>query len=52
MQCPNCAKPMFLLSTAQKWRIERWIVTESFVCSDCQLMSIAEDGKVWTRQYE
>lgn len=37
---------MSLLSTAQKWRLERWVVTERFLCGDCHLVSVKEGDPV------
>jgi hypothetical protein len=38
---------MNLLSTAQQWRIERWVITERFLCSDCHVVSTREGDKIW-----
>lgn len=43
---------MFLLSTAQRWCMERWVVTERFLCGDCQIITTTEEGNAWSSQYE
>jgi ribosomal protein S27AE len=45
MRCSKCGREAFLLSTAEQWRIERWVHTERFCCGSCGTMYIQENGR-------
>jgi len=47
MRCNKCGREAFLLSTAQTWRREDWLVTEKFYCSSCGTMYVSENGEIW-----
>jgi ribosomal protein S27AE len=47
MRCSKCGREAFLLSTAQKWRLDNWLVTERFYCSSCGTMYVSENGEIW-----
>jgi len=47
MQCNKCGREAFLLSTAQKWQRDNWLVTEKFYCSSCGTMYVSENGESW-----
>ena len=46
MRC-KCGREVFLLSTAQQWRRDDWIVTDKYCCSSCGTMYISENDKTW-----
>jgi ribosomal protein S27AE len=47
MPCSKCGREAFLLSTAQQWRRENWVVTDKLYCSSCATVYIAENDKIW-----
>jgi ribosomal protein S27AE len=47
MQCSKCRQEAFLLSTAEHWRRDSWVLTQRFYCGSCGTMHVEEDCRVW-----